>query len=65
MTPVIQRLRSKTYRLSLLVAGLGAAQEFMPYLKEFLAANYGTVFFGIAVAGAIVRELTNGPISDK
>ena len=56
------RLKSKTMLLSALVAAFGAAQLALPQLAGELMGYHGWVTLGLAVAYAILREITTQPV---
>ncbi len=62
---VRQRLRSKTYLLSLLVTALGVVQANFPHIKELLGEHAGVTFMVIGVLIAVLRELTKEPVAAK
>lgn len=62
---VRQRLKSKTYLLSMLVTLLGVVQQNFPYIKDSIGEHSGLVFMAIGLAIAFLRELTKEPVSAK
>lgn len=63
---LLQRLKSKTYQLALLLSALGAAQVAWPALAASIPPQYyawGTLGLGVVVA--VLRELTKVPLADK
>lgn len=58
--------KSRTMWFAFLLAVLGAAMEFFPYLQSFLDPRfYGISFFIIGIVVAILRFVTTQPMSDK
>lgn len=61
-----QRSKSKTYWLAIALAALGAVQIALPVVQDRLhplAFAWGTVI--VAVAVAVLRELTVAPLDEK
>lgn len=65
ITMIKKRLKSKTYWLAIALSALTVAQEQLPALKDVLQDNYSLVMFAVAVAIAVLREVTTKPLSDK
>jgi len=61
MKSIIKRLKSKTYWLAILVV----ISAKLPLMEGFLAEHYGITTMVIAVAIAVLRELTKEPVSNK
>lgn len=62
---VKQRVKSKTYLLSLIVTALGVIQTNYPLIQEQFGEHSGSVFIVIGIAIAVLRELTTKPLKDK
>lgn len=60
-----QRAKSKGYYLAMAVTALGAVQTALPGVQEQLKDYYGFIVMGVGVAIAIIREMTNKPLSEK
>ena len=56
------RFQSKTMWLSALAAAFGAAQIALPTLAGELMGYHGWVTLGLAVAYAVLREITTQPV---
>ena len=58
--------KSKTMWFAFVLAVLGAALEFFPYLQSFIEPKYyGFSIFAIGLGVAILRFVTVQPLSDK
>ncbi len=62
MNALIARLKSKTYRLQMLVMLLGVLELNFHFLQAYLGEWYGVSFIIISVCGAVARELTKNPV---
>lgn len=62
-----QRLKSKTYWLALLTTLLGIVQANPAILgwAGLSGSDAGNVLIGIGILGAVIRELTTGPLQEK
>lgn len=65
MNILLARLKSKTYRLQLVVLLLGVLEINFHLLQQYLGDWYGLSFVVISVIGAVVRELTKAPVGAK
>lgn len=60
-----KRLRSKTYRLAIVTAGIGLIEVNMHLLQGLLGQWYGVAFIVVAILSMAIREATTGPVGDK
>ena len=58
-------LKSRTLDLATLVILLGAAQMYLPDIKDLLGDYYGVINFIIGVAIVLLRFKTTGKVGDK
>ena len=47
------------------MAGLGAAEMYLPMVKEQLGSHYGVVLMVIGVSVAVLRKVTTKPLSER
>lgn len=57
--------KSRTLDMAAMVAALGVLEMNLPLVRESLGNYYGWVFIGIAVAAAVLRLKTTGPVGQK
>jgi hypothetical protein len=62
---VLNRLKSKTYWLAIVTAGIGILEANIGLLRDNLGEHYGYAFVAVAVLSMAVREATYGPVGDK
>lgn len=65
MKALSKRLKSKTYWLAIFTAAIGIAESNVGLLRDALGEHYGYAFIALAIVSMVVREATNGPVSDK
>ena len=69
MDEILKRLRSKTYILAIASSAIGLLQAYPAVvsglLPQLTAQQMGWVMMGIGVVGAVIRELTTKPLSEK
>lgn len=61
-----QYAKSRTINFGAVVAGLGALQLLLPEIKAQLPASvYGWLLVGVGVGIAVLRAMTEKPLSEK
>lgn len=66
MKQLLQRLKSKTYWLAIVVGVLGAVQIAWPTMLPVMGEKlFGWTTLIIGVAVALLREVTREPLQDK
>ena len=57
--------KSRTLDAAALLTIFGAVQQYLPYIQDKLAGNYGYVFGGVGVLVAYLRFVTTKPVGEK
>lgn len=65
MDKILKRLKSKTYWLAIITAGVGVVEVNMGLMKGLLGDWYGVAFVAVALLSMAIREVTTGSVSDK
>lgn len=65
MQNISKRLRSKTYWLAIVTAGMGLIEVNMHLLQGLLGQWYGAAFVVVAILSMAIREATTGPVGSK
>jgi len=57
--------KSKTINFSYILVVMGVIEMNLPYVKEQLGDYYGFILMGVGVVVAVLRKVTNKPLSER